>query len=114
MNRTPIILLAAIAAGLFSFDAAAQQTGAEAQKAAATEKWQSLTPEQKTAADQEARAKWDAATPEQKAAARAKAKARWESATPEQKAAAQKKFEQRHPDAAAKIAEKKAQEQATK
>jgi len=61
------------------------------------------TDEQKAAAKQ----KWESMTPEEKAAAKEQAKAKWDSMTPEEQAAAKKK----HPRAA-KMAEKKKEEAA--
>ncbi len=59
--------------------------------------------EQRAAALKE---RWDAMTPEQKAAAKEKARARWESMTPEEQAAAKKRFAERHPRAAARMADR--------
>lgn len=55
-----------------------------------------------------AKEKWDSMTPEQKAAAKEKAKEKWESMTPEEQAAAKKRFAERHPKAAARMADKAA------
>lgn len=54
-----------------------------------------------------AKERWEKMTPEQRAAAKEKMKERWENMTPEQQAAAKKRFAERHPEAAAKAAEKK-------
>lgn len=79
------LAVAAVALGV-AVGAAAQTATAE-RKAAARQKWESMTPEQKTEAKQ-------------------KIKVRWESMTPEEQAAAKKRFGERHPRAAAKLAEK--------
>lgn len=63
---------------------------------------QTATPDQKAAN----KARWDAMTPEQKAEARQKAKAKWDTMTPDEQAAAKKRFHEKHPHAAAKMAEK--------
>ena len=47
-------------------------------------------------------------TPEEKAAAKEKARAKWESMTPEEQAAAKKRFAERHPKAAKRAQEKAA------
>ncbi len=86
MKIQPAALLLALAAGL---------AVAPLARAAATD-------EQRAAMKQ----KWDSMTPEQKAAAKEKAKAKWESMTPEEQAAAKKRFAERHPRAAARMAEK--------
>lgn len=81
------LVIAAVAAGLAI--GAVAQTAAPEKRAAARQKWESMTPEQKAEAKQ-------------------KMKARWESMTPEQQAAAKKRFGERHPPAAAKLTEKEA------
>lgn len=60
------------------------------------------TDEQKAAAKQ----KWESMSPDEKAAAKEKAKAKWDSMSPEEQAAAKKKFAEKHPRAAKKAAEK--------
>ncbi|MCK7493957.1 MAG: hypothetical protein MZW92_23830 [Comamonadaceae bacterium] len=45
-------------------------------------------------------------TPEEKAAAKEKARAKWEAMTPEQQAAAKKRFAERHPKAAERAQDK--------
>ncbi len=52
-----------------------------------------------------AKEKWDNMTPEQKAAAKEKMKERWDSMTPEQQAAAKKRMAERHPRAAGRRAD---------
>ncbi|MFN7725303.1 MAG: DUF3106 domain-containing protein [Rubrivivax sp.] len=52
-----------------------------------------------------AKEKWDKMTPEQKAAAKEKMKERWDNMTPEQQAAAKKRMAERHPRAAERRAE---------
>lgn len=61
-----------------------------------------------------AKQKWASMSPEEKAAAKEKAKANWDAKTPEEQAAAKKQFAEKHPKAAAKMAEKKKEEAATK
>lgn len=86
MNLRPLIAALAItlAGGAF-----AQSTAAPERREAMREKMKDMTPEEK-------------------AAAREKAKARWESMTPEQRAAAKKRFAERHPKAAKRAQEKAA------
>jgi hypothetical protein len=67
---------------------------------------QAATDEQKAAGRERVKAKWESMTPEEKAAAKEKAKTKWDSMTPEQQAAAKKRFAERHPRAAAKVADK--------
>jgi predicted Fe-S protein YdhL (DUF1289 family) len=52
-----------------------------------------------------AKEKWESMTPEQKAAAKEKMKERWDSMTPEQQAAAKKRMAERHPRAAGRHAD---------
>jgi len=68
-----------------------------------------LTPAARAAGDDQRAAmkqKWESMTPEEKAAAKEKAKAKWESMTPEQQEAAKKRFAEKRPRAAARMAEK--------
>jgi hypothetical protein len=81
-------LLAAIVAVGFAAIAPVH-AATDAQKDAAVQKWQSMTPEEQ-------------------AAAKAKAKAKYDSMTPEEQAAAKKKFAERHPQAAQKLEAKRA------
>lgn len=55
-----------------------------------------------------AKERWERMTPEQREAAKAKARERWNDMTPEEQAAAKKRMAERHPDAAGKIADRKA------
>lgn len=81
MKKFVVATLVALAAGAFAAPFAMAAT--DAQKDAAKEKWQSLTPEQQ-------------------AEKKAQAKAKWDSMTPEQQAEAKKRMAERHPQAAAK------------
>lgn len=85
MKKTATAFLFALAAGL-AFTPLARAAGDE-QRAAMKDKWESMTPEQKAAAKEKAKAKWDAKTPEEQAAAK-------------------KRFAENHPRAAARMAEK--------
>jgi hypothetical protein len=62
------------------------------------------TPEQREAM----REKMKNMTPEEKAAAKEKAKAKWDAMTPEEQAAAKKRFAERHPKAAERMKDKAA------
>ena len=59
-----------------------------------------------------AKQKFESMTPEEKAAAKEKMKAKWDAMTPEQQAEAKKHFAARHPGAAARMAEKQTETQA--
>jgi hypothetical protein len=94
-----------LACGLSS--GAAAQAATEAQQSAAGKKWDGMTSEQEAAARDKAADKWKAMTPAQKAATKDAARSRWESMSPEEKAQAKKNLQDRHPAAAAKMAEKR-------
>ena len=79
------VLLAAFAAAAF---VPAHAAPTDEQKAAAKQKWESMTPEEKAAAKDQAKAKWDAMAPEQHAAAK-------------------KRFAKEHPRLAARMAKQK-------
>ena len=95
MNKTLLAAIIAMATGLVAVAPAHATEMTDAQKQAATEKWQNMTPDER-------------------AAAKAKAKARYDAMTPEQQAAAKKKFAENHPEAAAKMAAKQAASAPTK
>jgi hypothetical protein len=88
MNRTLTTLLAVAALGLTAL-APAHAIGAGEKREAMREKFKNMTPEEK-------------------AAAKEKAKARWAAMTPEQQAAAKKRFAEKHPKAAERAKEKAA------
>lgn len=71
---------------------------------------QPATAEHRAAAKQ----RWESMTPEQKAAVKEKAKTKWEAMTPEEQAAAKKRFSEKHPRATAKFADKQKSEAPTK
>lgn len=87
MKRLPLLALLAAVAGT-TLPLLPAHAATDAQREAAREKWQSMTPEEQ-------------------AAAKEKMKQKWQSMTPEQQEAAKKRFAERHPDAAKRLQEKK-------
>lgn len=91
MKKTLLAALVALSTGLLVVAPAHAAT--DAQREAAKEKWQKMTPEEQ-------------------AEAKGKMKAKYDAMTPEQQAAAKKKFAGKHPKAAEEAATKKAAEAA--
>jgi hypothetical protein len=97
-------LVSTLAAALAAITGLGLPTSATAQQPAGTAA-ASPSPERRAAMKE----KWDAMTPEQKAAAKDKARQKWDAMTPEQQAAAKQRFAEKHPRAAARMADKRQQ-----
>lgn len=86
MNKSLTALLSTLAAGLLLSTAVHAEP--EDRRAAAKERFASMTPEER-------------------AAAKEKMRKRWDSMTPEQQAAAKQRFKERHPDGGRRMLDRK-------